>query len=374
MPSIRFVHTSDLHLGKRFGTMPDTIRSRLVEARHEAIARIADVARADDARHVLVAGDTFDTETPSDNVRVQALAAMGADPELTWWIIPGNHDSAAAETLWERVAEDAPSNVRVLTKPEPVEIAPQVFLLPAPLPHRFPGRDLTDWIPGAATPEGALRIGLAHGRVQSFHEDADTRDIIPPNRAATAGLDYLALGDWHGALTVDPRTYYSGTPERDRFKHNGPGSCLVVTLDGGSPQVETVETGRFDWQDVDLNLTPDADVGALLSTHVPADVVRRRDVLLTIRANGTLRLPEKGELITAGNTVADSFGLLRLLTDDLSIEVEAGDLDAIASGGALRSAADLLQKEAEDEAASERDRQIAARALDRLWTLAQEDV
>ncbi|NDR58652.1 metallophosphoesterase family protein [Aliiruegeria sabulilitoris] len=374
MPSIRFVHTSDLHLGKRFGTMPDTIRSRLVEARHEAIARIADVARADDARHVLVAGDTFDTETPSDNVRVQALAAMGADPELTWWIIPGNHDSAAAETLWERVEEDAPSNVRVLTKPEPVEIAHQVFLLPAPLPHRFPGRDLTDWIPGAATPEGALRIGLAHGRVQSFHEDADTRDIIPPNRAATAGLDYLALGDWHGALTVDPRTYYSGTPERDRFKHNGPGSCLVVTLDGGSPQVETVETGRFDWQDVDLNLTPDADVGALLSTHVPADVVRRRDVLLTIRANGTLRLPEKGELITAGNTVADSFGLLRLLTDDLSTEVEAGDLDAIASGGALRSAADLLLKEAEDEAASERDRQIAARALDRLWTLAQEDV
>ncbi|PRY21258.1 calcineurin-like phosphoesterase family protein [Aliiruegeria haliotis] len=117
MPSIRFVHTSDLHLGKRFGTMPDTIRSRLVEARHEVIARIADVARSNGASHVLVAGDTFDTETPSDNVRVQALAAMGSDPNLTWCIIPGNHDSLAAETLWERVEADAPPNVRVLSKP-----------------------------------------------------------------------------------------------------------------------------------------------------------------------------------------------------------------------------------------------------------------
>lgn len=113
---------------------------------------------------------------------------------------------------------EAPSNVRVLTKPELVEIALQIFLLPAPLPHRFPGRDLTDWMPGAETPEGALRIGLAHGRAQSFHEDADTRDSIPPNRAANAGLDYFALGEWRGALTVDQRTHYSGTAERDRFK------------------------------------------------------------------------------------------------------------------------------------------------------------
>ncbi|PRY21259.1 hypothetical protein CLV78_110134 [Aliiruegeria haliotis] len=229
-------------------------------------------------------------------------------------------------------------------------------------------------MPGAATPEGALRIGLAHGRVQSFHEDADTRDIIPPDRAASAGLDYLALGDWHGALTVDPRTQYSGTPERDRFKHNGPGTCLVVTLDGGVPHVETVDTGRFDWQDVDLNFTPDADVNTALSGHVPQDAAKRRDLLLTVRTNGTLRLPEKGALIASGKSVADSFGLFRLLTDDLSTEVEAGDLDAIATGGALRSAADALRIEAENETASEDDRQIAARALDRLWNLSQEDV
>lgn len=79
--------------------MPDTIRSRLVEARHECIARVAEAVRSRDARHVHVAGDTFDTETPSDNVRVQALAAMGSDPDLTWWIISGNHDSLSAGTL-----------------------------------------------------------------------------------------------------------------------------------------------------------------------------------------------------------------------------------------------------------------------------------
>ena len=109
---------------------------------------------------------------------------------------------------------DAPPNVRPLLSPEPVEIAPGAVLLPAPCTQRRPGRDLTAGMAETATPAGALRIGLAHGAVQSFSEDGNPA-LIPPDRAETAGLAFLALGDWHGQLGIGPRTWYAGTPEAE---------------------------------------------------------------------------------------------------------------------------------------------------------------
>ncbi|MGO7733793.1 DNA repair exonuclease, partial [Rhizobium johnstonii] len=77
----------------------------------------------------------------------------------------------------------------------------------------------TEWMTGAATPDGSIRMGLAHGPIQEFAEDATATNVIAPNRAALAGLDYMALGDWHGSVATDPRTHYSGAPEPERFKH-----------------------------------------------------------------------------------------------------------------------------------------------------------
>ena len=37
--TFRFLHASDLHLGKPFGGYPEGIRNRLREARHAAIGR-----------------------------------------------------------------------------------------------------------------------------------------------------------------------------------------------------------------------------------------------------------------------------------------------------------------------------------------------
>ena len=246
MPAFRFIHSSDLHLGRRFSTYPEDIRGRLVEARHSAIDALAAAARNHEAGHIFIAGDLFDSETPSERVWRQALAAMGAAHGLRWWIISGNHDSLAAEALWKRFADEAPGSVRIVDKPAPLEVAPGVSLLPSPVPNRFPGRDLTEWMSDCATPEGHLRIGLAHGGVVTFGSEDDGRETIPIDRASSAGLDYLALGDWHGFTKLADRAFYSGSPERDRFKHQGRGICLAVAISGRDaiPQVDEVETGK----------------------------------------------------------------------------------------------------------------------------------
>ncbi|MCB1396777.1 MAG: metallophosphoesterase [Rhodobacteraceae bacterium] len=369
----RFLHSADLHLGRRFGNRPEALRGRLIEARHQILPRLAAAAREHGARDILLAGDTFDTETPGDAIWRQALAEMAGADDLRWWLLPGNHDSLTAEALWANLAGMAPAHVRVLTDSAPIDLAPGVVLLPAPLRRRRPGRDLTAWMAGAATPEGALRIGLAHGPVQQFHEDAEPGAVIPPDRAQTAGLDYLALGDWHGQLTLGARTAYAGTPEADGFRHTGRGACLAVSVTAGAdPVVTRVETGQFHWAEAALPLVPGQDPVAALAALLPPSGAARRNHLLRLRAEGRATLAAQQALREAAGAAAPDFALFDLDTRALDTEIDADDLDALDHGGALRMAAEALAAQARDSARTEDDRRIAAGALNRLFAYLRE--
>lgn len=374
--AFRFIHSADLHLGRRFGNFPDEARGRLVEARHQIIPRLIAAARGQAAGHILVAGDLFDTETPSEAVWRQALLAMKADPGVHWWIIPGNHDSLAAESLWRRFRERAGGNVHLVADPAPVELEPGVVLLPAPLPRRFPGRDLTAWMADCETAATALRIGLAHGAIRDFSEDgAGAEGIIPPDRAQTARLDYLALGDWHGRTPVGERCWYAGTPERDGFRHNGRGSCLAVTIDGpgAKPRVDHLDIGSFTWTDESLPLLPGQSAADALLSLLPKAGAARRDHVLRVTAVGRATLAERAELETLAASVAAEFCHFVLDAEGLALEFDAADLDEIDRGGALRLAAEALSAGARDDRALERDRRISAGALNRLYGYLRED-
>lgn len=365
----RFIHSSDLHIGKRFGSMPEELRGRLRDARHTVLDRLAAQARAGGAATILLAGDSFDTETPSPAILRQALAAMAGHAPLRWIILPGNHDSLLADELWVAARNALPANVMLAVEPDPIELEPGVVLLPAPCTTRRPGRDLTDWMDQAATPDGALRIGLAHGAIQSFSEDGVGLDIIAPDRASRSGLDYLALGDWHGQMRVNARSWYSGAPEPDRFKHDGPGRALLVSLTGPGavPDVVPVETGSFDWRTLPLELLSGDDAATVLTERLPAGSVRRQS-LLRVVASGRLRPQARAALDGAVTAVAPEFANLVLETEGLATDCESGDLDAIDRAGALRHAADRLLAESVDESRAAGERQTARDALVRLFS------
>lgn len=376
--AFRFIHSADLHLGHRFGNLPEDARGRLVEARHQIIGTLARAARDHGAQHILIAGDIFDTETPTDPVWRQAVAAMGADPGLHWWLIPGSHDSLAAESLWSRFRRHATANVHLIDDVEPIEIAPGVMLLPAPVPHRHPGRDLTAWMPGCDTDPRHFRIGLAHGVVRNFCEEGTAAEgiippDIPPDRAETARLDYLALGDWHGQVQIGPRTRYCGTPERDSFHHDGKGVCLAVTLTdpGALPGVEVFPTGKFTWADEDLPLVPGEPADEALLALLPKD--NRRDHLFRIRASGRATLAEQAALAHAAEAVAPEFCHFGLDLSGLATEFTLADLDGIDRDGALRATAEALRRSAEDEDRDGAAQRFAAAALNRLYGYLRED-
>lgn len=369
----RFIHSSDLHLGKRFGNFSGDLPGRLREARHAVIGRLAQHARDNGAGTILLAGDTFDTQTPAPDVRRQALVDMSHYAPISWVILPGNHDSLQATQLWSTLREEAPNNVVLAVDARPIELAPDVVLLPAPCTTRRPGRDVSEWMDSAATSEGALRIGLAHGAISSFSEEAAALDVIAPDRARRAGLDYLALGDWHGAMEIDSRTRYSGTPEPDRFKHDRPGEALLVSIAGRGaiPEVQPVPTGSFDWKTLELQLFEGDDPAVALQASLP-ELRQRRQTLARVVATGRSRLEHRAALTSAINSASPDFAFLELDEAGLITECDVEDLDQIDRAGALREAANALFEEASDEARSASEREVARAALARLYSYAQE--
>lgn len=368
----RFIHSADLHLGKRFGQFSGDLPAKLREARHAAISKLAEHARREGASTILLAGDTFDTETPAPDIRRQALAEMHHHAPLRWVILPGNHDSLQATQLWTTLRSEAPDNVTLALEAAPLDLAPGVTLLPAPCTTRRPGRDISTWMDSAETAPGTIRIGLAHGAVQSFSEEGNGLDVIAPDRARRAGLSYLALGDWHGGVEIDSRTRYSGTPEPDQFKHDRPGEALLVSIESATalPEITPFETSTFSWRVLILDLLTGEDALARMQALMP-EMQLRRHTLLRLVVKGHTRLETRAALASAIEKVQPDFGFLTFEDEGLATECEPADLDAIDHGGALREAADSLLAEAEDARLPSEAREIAQAALNRLFSYAQ---
>lgn len=360
---MKLIHTADWQLGKPFSRFPQEVRSSLTEARLDAIDRLSSVATSTASGHVVVAGDVFDNVDPGDRIVGQAVSRMER-AAVIWWLMPGNHDHARAGGLWDRVRRLAPANVRIVDVPVAVEMEEGSWLLPAPLEHRKTVLDPTAAMVEMATPPGALRIGLAHGSITEFGATGDSANLIPPDRAHSAGLDYLALGDWHGFLAVGDRTAYSGTPEVDRYGRDEPGACVAVDArPGAAPQIKRVETGRFRW----LSRVWDVAAAEDLERELTAlrGEGRLSDALLSLRLAGVVSLSDRVSMISSlEGRVAHELRHLDLDADGLAARPTPEEVARIDVQGALAGASNTLQGLAGSGGPSS---QIAAAALERLY-------
>ena len=143
----RFIHTADWQLGKPFGSIPGDPGAALRRQRLETVKKVAAVATEYGVDAVLVAGDVFDSNEVSDETLRRTMNTLGEFAGL-WVLLPGNHDAATSQSVWQRLRtmEIVPGNVLLADSPEPVELAEgAAVVLPAPLQRRHEARDLTDW-------------------------------------------------------------------------------------------------------------------------------------------------------------------------------------------------------------------------------------
>lgn len=266
---LRFLHTADWQIGRQYPRFETEDAAALFEARFTVVERIAHHAAQTGLDAVLVAGDVFDAQTVTDRTIRRLFNAMQGF-EGRWIMIPGNHDAALVESVWTRAVKlgVVPENLHLALTPEPLVLDDKrLVVLPAPLTQRQTHVDLTAWFDHADSPEGYFRVGIAHGSVTGILADEiDASNPIAPDRASRARLDYLALGDWHGMRCIEPRTWYSGTPETDRFRNNESAHILEVSIDmpGAVPRVEALRIGQYIWDETAINLAVPSDVDVVL--------------------------------------------------------------------------------------------------------------
>jgi DNA repair exonuclease SbcCD nuclease subunit len=269
---MRLIHSSDLQIGKVFMYFEPEVAALLQDARQASIRTLGELSVKHHASTVLLAGDVYDKQQLSQQTLTKPIEAMRQFPKVNWHLMPGNHDHARENGLWDRLRRmNLPPNIYLHTSPGVVKIMDDegtpVFLLPAPLPHITSADDLTAYMDEAATPEGAIRIGMAHGSIQGFGSEGEASNYVAPTRADTAGLAYLALGDWHRQLKINDRVWYSGTPETDQFRQPpgstgtlcSGGSALLVDIPGARalPSVSPLDVGRYHWHQVSRTITED---------------------------------------------------------------------------------------------------------------------
>ncbi len=353
--TFRFIHTADWQIGKPFGQIAGDAGAALRLQRVQTVRRIAELAFRQGVDAVLVAGDAFDDNGVSDRVILQTLEAIRPF-EGTWVFLPGNHDAALAHSVWTRMrALGLPPNVVVADEPRPV-LAWQgrAAVLPAPLRRRHEAQDLTRWFDEAATPEGSCRIGLAHGGVANrLPETSEAGNEIADDRAERAALCYLALGDWHGALNIAPRTWYAGSPEPDRHKDNDSGKVHLVTLDSprAPERVETLAVGHFCWIRREAECLGTCDPALQALEALTGD---HRACVLSLRLTGTVSLAERDRLARALDRWAAKLHHLDVDDSGLLDDPTPDDLDALDTAGFVRLAVERLRARAQDAADPER--------------------
>ena len=208
---IIMVHSSDVHVDDEY-----TARTHDGDGTR-GLAAVLGTARAVSADIVLLAGDVFEhNRLPIDLINHAGSLLAGCG--LTVVILPGNHDPAIKESVWNRGALGEIPDVHILGVTHKDRI-------------KFDQHDLEIWgrahsdyddmAPLARPPRRTARwhIVMAHGH---YEPKPDIKTALRPSwllgdkDIAATKADYLALGHWNRPVPVgsgDVPAYYSGSPE-----------------------------------------------------------------------------------------------------------------------------------------------------------------
>ncbi|MCX4791593.1 exonuclease SbcCD subunit D [Streptomyces sp. NBC_01221] len=248
---MRFLHTSDWHLGRRFHG------EDLIDAQHKVLDHICDTARTEQVDALLVAGDIYDRAIPSlDAVRLfsrglNQMASLGI-PTI---MISGNHDSAHRLGVGSSLLARAGVHLRT----DPADAATPI-LLNSPtgtvavygVPYLEPTLVRTRLEAEAASHQAVLTSALDQIRADVATRPTDTRSVVLAHAFITGatgckserdisvggvdhaptsvfdGIDYVALGHLHGARQVNDRIHYSGSPLAYSFSETGHNKSLTL--------------------------------------------------------------------------------------------------------------------------------------------------
>jgi DNA repair exonuclease SbcCD nuclease subunit len=251
---IRFVQTSDWQIGMKGGGLGEAA-SIVRETRIESIHNVLKLAQEEEVDFVLLCGDIFEHNMVSQEDVRKVVTILNQYSSIPLYLLPGNHDILGADCVYNREIFQRVKHLTIIHTSDPIQVS-GAFLHPCPVRSKSVTQDLTGAIPAVHEVDG-IHIGVAHGSLVGKSYASNWEDVtlpIDPSCVDRTGIDYLALGHWHGYGTYKDSTgtvrmAYSGTHEQTGYAERDAGQCLLVQIDGkgDAPRIESFRTGQLTW-------------------------------------------------------------------------------------------------------------------------------
>lgn len=272
---MKFLHLSDLHLGKRVNEFPMLADQKAILAQ---ILKIADDERPN---AVLIAGDVYDKSVPP----VEAVELFDdflvklAARKLPVYVIGGNHDSPERLAFCNRLIDASGihispaygGDVRPLSLADgygKVNIYMLPFVKPANVRRYFPEEQIESYTDAVRVAISKMQVNAAERNVLVTHQFVTGAARCDSEEISVGGadnvdlsvfdaFDYVALGHIHGAQNILPRVRYCGTPLKYSFSEAKQQKSVTVA--------ELKEKGTLEIRTVPL--TPERDMHEIRGTY-----------------------------------------------------------------------------------------------------------
>jgi len=242
---MKFIHTSDWHLGTKFIALHKKGR-RFREILKESVIKVFNEFNQNNYDLLLISGDIFDNNTIDNSYR-QFLSELIArvKPNKHIVLLPGNHDHSSSESVWFDPIWDSYPNLHIfkdLTSNsidiESLELTVFANSITKISTSKNPFDDLQSQI---SNNPSKYKIVLAHGSLNEGSVN-NTNSSFTKNDIINLGADYVALGDWHSFKGVNVPSlelheyifrsrsspaFYSGSLEPLAISQKGSGYIIV---------------------------------------------------------------------------------------------------------------------------------------------------
>lgn len=274
---MRFLHLSDLHLGKRVNEFS------MLEDQAYILKEILNIIDEQKVEAVLIAGDIYDKVIPSaEAVRLlDDFLTRIAARELPVFLISGNHDSAERVAFGSRLM----SSRQIYLSPvfesdvEPITISDRygeinIYMLPFVKPSLvkrvYPEEEIITYQDAVNAAVQHMQIDtdkrnilLAHqfvtGAARCDSEELSVGGLDDVDASIFDGFDYVALGHLHGPQKIGKETVrYSGTPLKYSFSEANQKKAAVI--------VDVEEKGKINIQQIPL--VPKHDMREIRGTYM----------------------------------------------------------------------------------------------------------
>ncbi|MFH1502923.1 MAG: DNA repair exonuclease [Candidatus Eisenbacteria bacterium] len=332
---LKLVHTADVHLGAPLGWLGERAAVQREQLKRTLTA-VVDLAVAEKADCLVIAGDLFDSQSPpASDVRFafQECGRFGAETGAAVVILPGSHDHLGPTSVYAsyRKEFDRTGGVSVLgldgRQSVDLERCGLSVRGTPPLSNRSSTHQLAGLRPD---PRFSWNVAVAHGSLTTAPVAPDDHPVSPDEIAA-GGWSYVALGHWHSWRDVSvgrTKAIYPGAPEVMAVDQSGAGHVAVVELTPEGTNVKKVRVGSRAVLDLDVDVTGLPGMSAV-ADRVRSQAAPDADTILRLTVSGLAAVDAGLDVETLCDDLAPDYFRVLLGGRHYHVRLEESELEAL---------------------------------------------